>query len=194
MHIALDETMDTHCDMTRLTDTLFPLAFVQIAEGGDVDKMFEELAQRLHQMRWRVGGFLQRTIAEPQSRHATMYLENIATHQITMLSQPLGAGSSGCRLNFDVLGQATYELATKINTDYDVLILNRFGKAESEGQGFRSVIAAALEYELPVITAVKPIYREAWDLFAAEFAQELPFELERLLDWSCSNLKPIDCS
>lgn len=171
-----------------MADDRFPLAFVQIEGKDDVDSLFDELSRQLEASQCRVGGFLQSTRPDPKAGCATMFLENIATREHTMLSQPLGAGSQGCRLDYSVLAEATSDLSARINSDFDLLILNRFGKAEAEGQGFRSVFATALESDLPVLTAVKVGHREAWDEFAGEFAEELPFDLNRLLEWSRSVL------
>ena len=58
-------------------------------------------------------------------------------------------------------------------------MLNRFGKAEAEGGGLRSGFARAIDAGIPVLTAVRPPYREAWAQFHGGLAVDLPADIER---------------
>ena len=55
----------------------------------------------------------------------------------------------------------------------DVLIVNKFGKHEAEGRGFRDVIAEALARDMPVLVGTNGLNRPAFDAFAGGLAVEL---------------------
>ena len=58
------------------------------------------------------------------------------------------------------------------------MMLNRFGKAEAEGGGLRSAFVRAMEAGIPVLTAVRPPYIEAWSKFHGRLAVDLPADLD----------------
>ena len=64
------------------------------------------------------------------------------------------------------------------------MIINKFGKHESEGRGFRSVIAAALDRGVPVLVGLNPLNREAFDNFAGGLATQLSGDLGSILEWA----------
>ena len=62
--------------------------------------------------------------------------------------------------------------------------LNRFGKGESEGQGFRAVIEDACMRGIPVLTAVREAYVEAWEAFAGDLGLLLPPDRAAVTGWT----------
>jgi hypothetical protein len=67
--------------------------------------------------------------------------------------------------------------------DIELLILNKFGKAEAEGGGLRSAFERAIESGIPVVTAVRPPYTEAWSHFHGRLAVDLAPDLDAVLAW-----------
>ncbi len=65
----------------------------------------------------------------------------------------------------------------------DLLLLNKFGKGEAEGGGLRSTFAGAIETGVPVLTAVRPPYLEAWTAFHGGLAADLMPDLGEVLAW-----------
>ncbi len=88
------------------------------------------------------------------------------------ISQSLGAGSSGCRLDPGALEDAARRVSFAM-VGADLVIVNKFGKQEAEGRGFRTVIAEALDAGQPVLTAVASDQAEAFHLFAGDLAEEV---------------------
>ncbi len=70
----------------------------------------------------------------------------------------------------------------------DLLIVNKFGKAEALGRGFRPVIARALELEVPVLVGLNRSNRESFDAFAEGLAEFLPAEPSAILAW-CESVR-----
>ena len=97
------------------------------------------------------------------------------------ISQSLGPGSSGCRLDTGALQLAAGRVAARLDQGADLVILTKFGKQEAFGRGFRDVIGQALGAGLPVLLHVGPDQRAAFDDFAAGMAEELT--PEAIEDW-----------
>jgi len=88
------------------------------------------------------------------------------------ISQSLGAGSQGCRLDADALERAAALAASRLE-GADLALVNKFGKQEAAGRGFRDFIAAALAEEIPVLIAVAPELVPAFIEFAGDYAVPL---------------------
>lgn len=90
------------------------------------------------------------------------------------ISQDLGPGSAGCRLDAPALEAAVGLVDAALGQGPKALILNKFGKQEAEGRGFRDVIGRALMADIPVLVGVNETNRAAFDVFAVDMAVELP--------------------
>ncbi|MDO5704139.1 MAG: DUF2478 domain-containing protein [Paracoccus sp. (in: a-proteobacteria)] len=88
------------------------------------------------------------------------------------ISQSLGPGSSGCRLDAGALELAVARVAARVEAA-DLLILSKFGKQEAAGRGFAPVIGQAMTADVPVIVYVGAEYRADFDAFAAGLAEEI---------------------
>lgn len=165
------------------------IAALHFDKGGAIDVILEKIARELQANNYRIAGYLQRETHETDSCCAITDLENIASGQRLRISQDLGRGARGCRLDFGAMAQAAAVLMAELEQGVDLLVLNRFGKGESEGQGFRAVIQHAIELNVPVLTAVRDTYAPAWLEFGGEFAQLLPPESRRGLHWCQRSLK-----
>jgi hypothetical protein len=99
------------------------------------------------------------------------------------ISQSLGRGSDGCRLDPGGLADCAAALEREIAAGCDLLILNRFGRGEAEGRGFRDLIGMAMVSEIPVLTAVRDSYAAEWALFGRDVACDLPADRAAILAW-----------
>ena len=64
-------------------------------------------------------------------------------------------------------------VAARLTRTTDLLIINKFGKQEAAGRGFRDFIAAAMAEEIPVLIAVAPELVAAFTGFAGDYATPL---------------------
>ena len=101
-----------------------------------------------------------------------MVLVDLAGGRSIRISEDRGAGARGCRLDTNELLQAMSLARGAMTARPDLLIVNKFGKSESEGGGFRDLIAEAVEQEIPVLVAVPWRNIDAWRRFAGVFAAE----------------------
>ncbi|MGC2087078.1 MAG: DUF2478 domain-containing protein [Bradyrhizobium sp.] len=81
-------------------------------------------------------------------------LDDLSTGLRSAIFENRGAGASSCRLDESALTGVAVRVASALESAPDVLVLNKFGKAECEGRGLRHLIAVALDREIPVLIGV----------------------------------------
>ncbi|WP_313980059.1 DUF2478 domain-containing protein [Iodidimonas nitroreducens] len=102
---------------------------------------------------------------------------------VLRISQNLGPSARGCRLDLGALETAVGLVAADLNKGADLMIINKFGKHEAQGRGFRDVIAQSLALDIPVLLGLRPINRDAFETFAAGTAIELPPDPAAVRAW-----------
>lgn len=101
------------------------------------------------------------------------------------ISQSLGSGSAGCRLDPGALEMAAARVGAHL-PGADLVILPKFGRQEAIGRGFYSVIAQALADEIPVLLHVPPEQRDAFTSFVGDMGEEL--STDALAGWCRTKL------
>ncbi|MGD9670526.1 MAG: DUF2478 domain-containing protein [Hyphomicrobiaceae bacterium] len=154
-------------------------------QGPQVDDMLVELVGRLRDRNLRLAGAIQHNTEGGDRCRCDMSLEDLATGKRIDISEKRGPESRGCRLDSFALEASVGVVAQSLSKDCDLVIINRFGKREAEGRGFRQVVEQAIEAGLPVLVAVASGQRAAWDDFTGSYAEQLPAETDTILEW-CS--------
>lgn len=159
------------------------------AEGrGETDRLISQTALALVKAGADVSGIV-KVLDEPQpegSHHCDMSVQVLPGENTIKITQSLGDGSQGCRLNPTAIVEAVAAVESSAGTTMDLFVLNKFGPQEAEGRGFRDAIASALENDVPVLVGVTPGTRAAFDAFTAGMAVELPADSQDILTW-CQN-------
>ena len=65
----------------------------------------------------------------------------------------------------------------------DLLVLNKFGKAECGGGGLLDLVANAIDREIPVVIGVPKSDLAIWRDFVGEFAVELSGDAGEVAQW-----------
>ncbi|MFQ0812463.1 hypothetical protein AVM02_03575 [Brucella anthropi] len=159
------------------------LAAIHAAKDVPVDPLLAEIAARGKREGLRVAGFFQHRGKDTEECCRDIEIEHIGTGKTQIISQPLGTGSRGCRLDPAALADVAGTLLAELEAGADLLILNRFGKGETEGHGFRAVIEAAYARQVPVLTVVRETYIDGWCDFAGDCGVLLPPDSEAALGW-----------
>jgi nucleoside-triphosphatase THEP1 len=107
---------------------------------------------------------------------------------VIRISQDLGSASRGCRLNPEALEQAVQITGEQLDQGADLVIVNKFGKHEADGRGFREVIGEALSRDIPVLVGINRMNVDAFQDFCGAAAQELDPTVDALTTWAKSNL------
>lgn len=159
------------------------LAAVRAKAGVSVDMLFAEIVALLRFRGVRIGGVLQENDWSSGDSRPITRLRNLSDGSLIRISQDLGLEARGCRLDPGALAEAAPLLEGMIEAGADLLIINRFGKAEAEGAGLRSVIERAILVGVPVLTAVRTEYVDAWAGFHAGLSMWLPPDSNAILSW-----------
>lgn len=163
--------------------SLSPLAAIRL-DHGDIDAFLDGIARTLADRGLTIRGAVQTRGAEGGECHcADMDLTTFGSRRTFRISQPLGNGSRGCRLHPGALADCSAFIEAELEQGADLLILNRFGRGESEGRGFRDLMVKAIALDVPVLTAVRPTYAESWSEFGAGCACDLPMNEDAVLHW-----------
>jgi hypothetical protein len=88
-----------------------------------------------------------------------------------------------CRLDDGRLDELANRLAAAVDGDADVMLINRFGRAEAEGGGLIKVIGQALDADIPVLIAVPERRFSELVRFACGMNVRLPCRREALNRW-----------
>lgn len=160
-----------------------PLAAIQYDTGFRIDDFVAAIAAALRAEGYSVGGVIQQNGSDAC---AAMTLVDVVSDVRFGISQDLGALASSCRLDPRGLADAGVKLERATDETVDIMIVNKFGRAEAEaetGGGLRSAFAHAIALGIPVLTAVRPPYDQAWTKFHGGLASELPTQSDDVLTW-----------
>jgi hypothetical protein len=103
------------------------------------------------------------------------------------ISQALGEGSRGCRLDPAQIETLSIDVEVRIPGS-DLLVVNKFGKQECLGRGLRPAILRALDHGLPVVVGVNGLNERDFLDFAGGRAVKLPADPPRVVAWVCKAL------
>lgn len=160
------------------------MAFILSQARGETDPLLATVARHLLQRGLSLCGTIQINTPRADGRPCDMDLMVLPDGPSLRISQDRGRWARGCRLDAGSLELAAAQVARGVERGADLMILNKFGKHEAEGRGFRPVIAAALDRDIPVLAGLNPLNREAFDKFCGGLATELPADLGEILDWA----------
>jgi nucleoside-triphosphatase THEP1 len=102
---------------------------------------------------------------------------------VIRISQSLGREARGCRLDAEGLERAVSETEMQLTRGADILIVNKFGKQEAAGRGFRPLIAEALDRGADVLVGVNPLNLRALLDFTDDLAVQLAPDARLISDW-----------
>jgi nucleoside-triphosphatase THEP1 len=169
--------------MMRHAPTDRPILALTYTDGAIATTVLRRLWMRLAAAGATCAGVLQRD--EPAgdgTSRCDMMLECLASGQRLKISEDRGEHARGCRLDVGALMRALEIERQMLQAGPDVLIVNKYGKTESEGRGLRPLIAEAMGLAVPVLITVPWRNIESWRLFAGELSIERPAEALAVAD------------
>ncbi len=151
---------------------IHPLTALIYDEDFPIGEVFKAMAAQARNGRLRLGGVLEKPSQPAMPSHrCDVSLQDLASGRIIKIYEERGALARGCRLDLDGLAR-TCALVLSGLPHCDLVLLNKFGKTEAEGGGFRCVISDALALEIPVIIGVPRRNLAAWRDYAGDFSVE----------------------
>jgi uncharacterized protein (DUF4213/DUF364 family) len=140
-------------------------------------------AQDLQRRGFRLGGVLQTTRFGADGRKTDMDLTDVATGHRLSIRQNLGGGSRSCSLDPAGLAEASGPLRQAIADRVDLLVVNKFSKAERDGGGLAAEMLAAMSEGVPLLTAVPGALVEDWLTFTGGRGRILLPDMGTLWRW-----------
>jgi len=147
--------------------------------------VFEALVASSRSRGLSLAGVLQHLVDAAPSRRCDVVLEDLATGRRTAIFEDRGAHAVGCRLDEAALAEVAARIEDSLEGAPDLLVLNKFGKAECGGGGLLDLVASAMDLEISVVIGVPRSNLDAWRRFAGDFGIELcgeKDEIERFVE------------
>lgn len=160
------------------------IAYTMAPGKGDTDLILEALASTLLERGFSACGTVQINSERDDCPKCDMDVRVLPDGPVIRISQALGKESKGCRLDPAALEQSVGIVEQRIEAGADILIVNKFGKHEAEGRGFRNPIALALEKDMPVLVGLNRLNKEAFLEFVGGEAQEVAPNADSLIEWA----------
>ncbi|MEQ9694582.1 DUF2478 domain-containing protein [Shimia sp. SDUM112013] len=159
------------------------IAYTMTEGKGELDRLLADFAAELAAKGVRTRGIVQINSDCEPSHRCDMDVQILPDGDRIRISQFLGKESKGCRLNPEALEQAVVEVGKSMQDPFDIFILNKFGKQESDGRGFRDLVAHALAEGAHVIAGVNGMNRQNFEDFSGGIATYVPPEPGALMAW-----------
>lgn len=166
------------------------LAYVMTDTRGETDLLLSQFAAALLGRGTRLAGVVQTNTPCADHRLCDMDVQVLPDGPVFRISQSLGAQSRGCRLDPAALEEAVGLVSVSLDQVPDLLVVNKFGKHEADGRGFRPVIAEALARDIPVVAGVNMLNHDVFVEFSGGIAKRLPATDEALEDWFARVVAP----
>jgi hypothetical protein len=132
----------------------------------------------------RVAGLVQeRACDDPLRALKDARVRDLVSGNALDIMQDLGPEATGCSVDPAAIAVAARWLDAARATAPDLLVVNRFGRLESEGGGMLAEIGEAFVDGLPLIVCVPMRYLGAWDAFAAGLDAKLKPTREAIEGW-----------
>lgn len=164
------------------------IAYITTHEQGQSDVLLSTVAAQLAEQGLNLAGVVQVNSDRPDCHRCDMDVVVLPDGPTIRISQSLGREAKGCKLDPSALEAAVVEVQARLGSATDLLMLNKFGKHEADGRGFRDLIAEALSAEIPVLTAVNGMNEQAFVEFTGGVAVKLPADERSLREWVLSRL------
>ncbi len=151
---------------------------------GQTDKMISEVAAKLQADGAVLVGIV-KVLADAAGgdHHCDMDIRVLPDGPEIRITQSLGEGSTGCRLNPAGIAEAVAKVEQGGIENAALFVLNKFGPQEAEGHGFCEAIGTALEHNIPVLVGVGKGSRAALEGFVDGLGEALPPEPDAIYAW-----------
>ena len=159
------------------------LASIIYERGYDLDTFLADVCGRLSAKGLRLGGLVQVASGLRGSRAASITAVDLRSGRRFNIWEGPGARASDCRLDEHSLVDTVPMIMSAIEERVDLVVVNRFGRAETRGGGLLTCISAAVSVGIPVLTAVREPYVAAWQQYHCDLATSLDPDFDAVTTW-----------
>jgi nucleoside-triphosphatase THEP1 len=160
---------DARCDLAALV----------YEPHQDPDAALHDFASDLNAHGFRAVGMVQ----AGQCADSSLSVVLLHNGEKLLLAQDFDPAASGCRLDVARLQNVGARVVGALEAGADLVVINRFGKRERDGQGLAYLIERALEADTPVVIAVSSDRVAEWIKFAGSMTVKLACDRHSLDSW-----------
>ncbi|MFT4097622.1 MAG: DUF2478 domain-containing protein [Rhodoblastus sp.] len=155
------------------------LAAIVFDRDEAVDEIMRAFIAALRARGVKVAGLVQEPGADDHDQH----VRDLTTGESLPIMQDLGAEATGCAVDPAAIAVAARMLDRARAERPGLLVVNRFGRLESEGAGMIAEIGAAVSEGEAVLIAVPLRYGDPWNAFAGGLDAQMRPDLRALENW-----------
>lgn len=156
--------------------------------GAETDALLYALTLRVRRRGLRLAGAVQSNPTAAGRSRCDILLEDLATGRQVMASDDRGRLARGCRLDTGALEECVGLSLSALDKETDLVVVNRFGKRETEGHGFRQLIEEAVLLGVPALVGLNRAHLDSWQVFVGEEPVLLPPKPEAVARWCAANV------
>ena len=178
---------DAICESTRpiapAKTHASPVLALVYDDGPAFDSLIWSMTRKLKARGLRLAGVVQQNQTRSDRRRCDMILEDLSTGLRAPISLDRGAGARGCHLDLGAFAVAVRRVEEALMQPVDLLVVNKFGKEETEGRGLRQAIARAVELGVPALLGVPRRNLDSVRAFCGDVTEEVPVNSSRFSLW-----------
>ncbi len=167
------------------SDPEIRLAGAFYASGKHQMELLHSFADKVAANGWRVGGVVQEVLRDEDGK--TIGLDGIAldTGERIAINRPTKEDrlNKTCSLDKSALADASSAVDRAIRAGVDLIVIEKFGEQEQQGDGLASDILHAVSEGIPTLVAVPEGVRDQWNEFSGRLGQDLEFSASVFSDW-----------
>ncbi len=152
-------------------------------DGAALDGLLARIAAQLSARGLKLAGAVQHNTDNGNRCRCDMTLQDLRSGRLIEISEKRGENARGCRLDQMALEEMVGLALAAVEADAQLLIVNKFGKHEGEGHGFRAAIEAAIDADIPVLVAVSDNNYPRWSDFVQGLDRELAKDEAAIVKW-----------
>jgi hypothetical protein len=159
------------------------LAAIVYERGFILDTFLTDVCGRLTARGFRLGGMIQVMSGIRGSPTASITAVDLRSGRRFDIWEGPGARATDCRLDERRLVDITPMILAAIEEHVDLVVVNRFGRAESQDKGLLACVSAAISAGIPVLTAVREPYLAPWQDYHGGLAASLKPDIDVVAAW-----------
>ena len=177
-------------NLARMSSEEFVTPFAAAVYGPDT----EDRAAMHHFAVWlgdrgvRIGGLLQEAVLNAAGEVVGLNAIDGATGDRTAITRPVQQ-SDECTFDIAALTEATGIIRHAIEQRVDLVLVEKFGEKEQEGQGLMDEVLQTIAEGIPLLIAVPAAALPLWQERTGELGSVLEFEQSAFEQW-WQGLKP----
>lgn len=160
-------------------------AAVLFGPDQSIDGLFGRFAMQLVSDGVRVGGIVQKMHSQVQGKLGAIDAIEIDTGKSISIKTPhLQTTEPGtCLLDVSSLAECSNAIHRAIAGDFDLVVIEKFGRQEAKGEGLADEIMATLASDTPAIIALPQNYLDDWNTMTGGEIKILPPTMDAMIAW-----------